>query len=153
MASSTQDLLADLNPHQLKAVQENDKPLLIIAGAGSGKTKVITTKVSSLLQNGVKPENEGLETHFKNARAVRIVPGTTGEIDVIKDALTKYLEENNIVSEISNIEMLENEGYVINVRVKNLDQYAGSGSLYNKLYDIVLENGSQATIVLNLEPM
>ena len=57
MASSTQDLLADLNPQQLKAVQENDKPLLIIAGAGSGKTKVITTKVASLLQNGVKPEN------------------------------------------------------------------------------------------------
>jgi len=99
------------------------------------------------------PRNEGLETHFKNARAVRIVPRTTDEIDVIKDALTKYLRENNIASEISNIEKLENEGYVINVRVKNLDQYAGSGSLYNKLYDIVLENGSQATIVLNLEPM
>ena len=99
------------------------------------------------------PRNEGLETHFNNARAVRTVPGTTDEIDVIKDALIKYLEENNIASEISNIEKLENEGYVINVRVKDLNQYTGSGSLYNKLYDIILENASQATIVLNLEPM
>lgn len=51
------DLLTGLNPEQLKAVKENDKPLLIIAGAGSGKTRVITTKVASLIQSGVKPEN------------------------------------------------------------------------------------------------
>ncbi len=116
-------------------------------------------KYLQLAPNGRKNErapklrNEGLETHIKNARAVPIVPGIAEEIDVIKDALTKYMEENKIASEISNIEKLENEGYVINVRVKDLDQYAGSGSLYNKLYDIVLEKGSQATIVLNLESL
>ena len=57
MTTITPDLLAGLNSQQLMAVRENDKPLLIIAGAGSGKTKVITTKIASLIQNGAKPEN------------------------------------------------------------------------------------------------
>ncbi len=51
------DLLADLTPAQQEAVTHFEGPLLILAGAGSGKTRVITRRVAWLLQQGVRPYN------------------------------------------------------------------------------------------------
>ena len=49
-------ILADLNPPQQAAVQHGDGPLLILAGAGSGKTRVITRRVAHLIARcGVQP--------------------------------------------------------------------------------------------------
>jgi len=50
------DLIKDLNKPQQEAVKTTDGPILIIAGAGSGKTRVITRKVAYLIEKGVKPE-------------------------------------------------------------------------------------------------
>ena len=46
-----------LNPEQQKAVLIADKPLLVIAGAGSGKTRVITEKISHLLDKGIEAKH------------------------------------------------------------------------------------------------
>ena len=45
--------LNELNPQQREAVLHLDGPLMIIAGAGSGKTKVLTTRIAHLMANGV----------------------------------------------------------------------------------------------------
>ena len=50
-----EDILQNLNESQLKAVLYDDGPSLIIAGAGSGKTRVLTHKIAYHIQNGIKP--------------------------------------------------------------------------------------------------
>ena len=53
----TEDILATLNKEQAEAVTQIAGPLLILAGAGSGKTKALTTRIAYLLSQGVKPYN------------------------------------------------------------------------------------------------
>jgi DNA helicase-2/ATP-dependent DNA helicase PcrA len=52
-----QDYLKDLNERQKEAVLHIDGPLMIVAGAGSGKTKVLTTRIAHLMANGVDAFN------------------------------------------------------------------------------------------------
>ena len=54
---SEEKIFADLNPQQKEAVNCLEGALLIIAGAGSGKTKVLTCRIANLLAHGVKPYN------------------------------------------------------------------------------------------------
>jgi DNA helicase-2/ATP-dependent DNA helicase PcrA len=51
------DLLHDLTPAQREAVQHIDGPLLVLAGPGSGKTRVITRRIVHMLRSGIKPWN------------------------------------------------------------------------------------------------
>ena len=51
------NILNNLNCEQKEAVEEIERPLLIIAGAGSGKTLTVATKIAYLIQKGIKPED------------------------------------------------------------------------------------------------
>lgn len=52
-----EDLLKDLNDQQQKAVKQIDGPMVILAGAGSGKTRVITSKVRYMIEKGIDPSS------------------------------------------------------------------------------------------------
>ncbi len=57
----------ELNPEQLRVVMEGDGPVLVIAGAGSGKTRTLTYRVARLIESGVSPDRIVLATFTNKA--------------------------------------------------------------------------------------
>jgi len=75
-------LLEQLNPEQLEAVQNTDGPLLIVAGAGTGKTHLLTTKIAYLIEKGFAKPDEILALTFTDKAA--------GEMEERVDRLLPY---------------------------------------------------------------
>src|SRR5215210_1881886 len=86
VAESKRDLSADLNPQQAAAATHGNGPLLIIAGAGTGKTRTLVYRGAHLIDTGVKAERILLLTFTRRAaqemlsRAERLVGGSSRKV-------------------------------------------------------------------------
>ena len=111
----TMDFLEQLNDSQRSAVEYCDGPSLVIAGAGSGKTRVLTYKIAYLLAKGMKPWNI-LALTFTN-KAANEMKQRVGRL--VGDALSASLNMGTFHSVFSRILRVEAErlGYASNFTI------------------------------------
>lgn len=93
------DPLQDLNEAQRQAVLHGERPLMVLAGAGSGKTRVITRRIVRLLQDGVSPR-EILALTFTNKAAqemasrVEAMGGSRVHVSTFHSACARFLRRD-----------------------------------------------------------
>ena len=67
--------MENLNNEQMKAVMHKDGPLLIVAGAGTGKTTAITQRMAYIIEQGWARPDEILALTFTRMRPIRLISG------------------------------------------------------------------------------
>ena len=100
--------LDSLNQNQLEAVKHIDGPCLVVAGAGSGKTKVLTTRIAYLIDNGVRSSNILAITFTNKAanemrtRVENLIGSHTAFVGTFHSFGLKVIKENTQMLEMSN---------------------------------------------------
>lgn len=126
-----ENILDNLNKEQREAVQTIQGPLLVLAGAGSGKTKLLTSRIAYLIQNGVKPRNI-LAVTFTN-KAAREMKERLGNI--LGENVVKYMWVGTF------------HGICGRILRENIENYSfQSGKKLDKNFSIYDENDSNAVI-------
>ena len=126
-----ENILDNLNKEQREAVQTIQGPLLVLAGAGSGKTKLLTSRIAYLIQNGVKPRNI-LAVTFTN-KAAKEMKERLGNI--LGENVVKYMWVGTF------------HGICGTILRENIENYSfQSGKRLDKNFSIYDENDSNAVI-------
>lgn len=126
-----ENLLENLNKEQKEAVQTVTGPLLILAGAGSGKTKVLTTRIAYMIQHGVKPQNI-LAVTFTN-KAAKEMKARLGSM--IGENTVKYMWVGTF------------HGICGRILRENIDRYSfPSGKKLDKNFTIYDDNDTNAVL-------
>lgn len=115
--------MKDLNPQQQEAVQTTEGPLLVLAGAGSGKTRVITCRIVSLIEDAGVPPWQILAVTFTNKAAGEMKSRVEADLDPgLRTASPLISTFHSLCVRIlrRNIEAL-NEGYTRNFTIYDQD--------------------------------
>ena len=114
--------LSELNKDQRKAVEYNSGPSIIIAGPGSGKTKVLTNKLAYLIKSGVNPFNI-LALTFTNKSAKEM----KNRVKLILDSSASYNTWmgtfHSVFYKILRIEWSLDQIIIIIIIIKNNNRY------------------------------
>ena len=110
--------LDNLNKQQKEAVTHIDGPMLVLAGAGSGKTKVLTSRIAYLIENGVNPRNILAITFTNKAakemkdRVINLIGSSANyiQISTFHSLGLKMIKENyNILGYDKNFTILDSD--------------------------------------------
>ena len=129
-------ILNDLNPVQQEAVKETDGPILVIAGAGSGKTRVLTYKVAYLLDRGI-PARNILALTFTN-KAAREMKDRIEKL--IESDITRYLWMGTFHSLFARILRRESEAIGYNQNYTIYDSDDSRSLIRSIIHDLKLDD-------------
>lgn len=142
--------MENLNPEQAKAVNTINGPLLIIAGAGSGKTRVITFRIAHMLESGI-PQSQILALTFTN-KAAREMEGRIKEltgrklqnltvstfhalgVKILREHINRlgWRENFSIYDEVDRNALIRECAKELKIAAETLDVY-GIGTLFSQI--------------------
>ena len=139
--------LDNLNKQQKEAVTYIDGPMLVLAGAGSGKTKVLTSRIAYLIENGVNPRNILAITFTNKAakemkdRVVNLIGSSANyiQISTFHSLGLKMIKENyNILGYDKNFTILDSDDTLTVVKkiIKEMNlnpQFYNAKAIRNKI--------------------
>ena len=139
--------LDNLNKQQKEAVTHIDGPMLVLAGAGSGKTKVLTSRIAYLIENGVNPRNILAITFTNKAakemkdRVINLIGSSANyiQISTFHSLGLKMIKENyNILGYDKNFTILDSDDTLTVVKkiIKEMNlnpQFYNAKAIRNKI--------------------